>query len=704
MVGDSSPLTRLVAAVLLALLLVGQASAAVADVGLATLFPTERHSRTVLVITKVLERSHYRGLSLDDGLAVVVLENYLEELDPGRFFFLERDLGRFMRTANRLDDEIAKGKLDTAFDVFRVYRVRVDGRADYALSLLKGAFDFDADEVYLADRSLAPWAKTDAELDQTWRKRVKNDYLLLKLAGKDDPEIRVQLRKRYEGIARRVRQLSADDVFDVFVNAYTSALEPHTGYLSPSAAESFDIGMRLSLQGIGAVLQVDNELAVIHRTVPGGPARQSGKIGAGDRVVGVAQGLDGAMEDVIGWPLQDVVDRIRGPQGTLVRLLILPKAASAGGRLREVALVRREIALDDMAAKAFVIAAPTVPPPLRIGVIELPTFYRDFHAEAEGQEDFRSTTRDVYRLIETLKAQGIDGLIVDLRGNGGGSLAEATSLTGLFVDQRPVVQVKDASGKVELELNPDTRVAYSGPLAVLVDRDSASASEIFAAAIQDYGRGLVIGEATFGKGTVQTLVDLDRYALGKDADLGRLRLTTAEFFRLSGGSTQLKGVEPDIHLDLGPNGEKQGERSLDNPLPWSQIEPAPYSSDPLPGLDEVRRRSRERTTADLGFTLLAAQTQVRREIEAQAEVSLRENERRAQSERRDRTLTEAKTRYLRARGVEPLDEEADQVDEEAREREQQLIDRIQTEEAARILADIIVSAADAPRPQAAMSD
>ncbi|MCU0834567.1 MAG: carboxy terminal-processing peptidase [Chromatiaceae bacterium] len=680
---------RLLCAALLCLVLIPLAPGAAADIGLATLFPTERQSRTLLVINKVLERSHYRGLRLGDELAEAVLGNYLEELDPGRLFFLQRDLDRFMRTANRLDDEIGKGKLDSAFDVFRVYRVRVDARVDYALSLLNGPFDFDADEAYLADRRQAPWAKSEAELDETWRKRVKNDYLLLKLANKDDAEIRDQLRKRYEGIARRIRQLSADDVFDVFANAYTRALEPHTGYLSPSAAESFDIGMRLSLQGIGAVLQADNELTVIRRTVPGGPARQSGKIAAGDRVVGVAQGLDGAMEDVIGWPLQEVVDRIRGPQGTAVRLLILPKAASAGGRLREVALVRREIALDDMAAKAFVIAAPTVPPPLRIGVITLPTFYRDFHAEAEGQDDFRSTTRDVRRLIETLKTQGIDGLVIDLRGNGGGSLSEATSLTGLFVDQQPVVQVKDASGKVELEINPDTDVTYTGPLAVLVDRDSASASEIFTAAIQDYGRGVVIGEPTFGKGTVQTLVDLDRYALGKDANLGRLRMTTAEFFRLSGSSTQLKGVEPDIQFDFGSDGEQQGERALANPLPWSRIEPAPHSGYRRPGLDEVRRRSQERTTADLGFELLSTQAQVRREIEAQTEVSLRASERRAESERRDRTLTEAKARYLRARGVEPLDEEADEIDEEAMEREQDLIDRIQTEEAARILADAI---------------
>jgi carboxyl-terminal processing protease len=380
-----------------------------------------------------------------------------------------------------------------------------------------------------------------------------------------------------------------------------------------------------------------------------------------------------------------------------VRLQILPRAASAGGRLREVALVRREIALDDMAAKAFVIAAPTVLAPLRIGVIELPTFYRDFRAEAEGQEDFRSTTRDVRRLIGTLKTQGIDGLVIDLRGNGGGSLSEATSLTGLFVDQQPVVQVKDASGKLELELNPDTDVTYTGPLAVLVDRDSASASEIFAAAIQDYGRGVVIGEPTFGKGTVQTLVDLDRYALGKDVNLGRLRVTTAEFFRLSGGSTQLKGVEPDIHLDLGPNGEKLGERSLANPLPWSRIEPAPYSGYRRAELDEVRRRSRERTAGDLGFQLLAQQAKARREIADQAQVSLRESDRRAQSDRRDRALKEAKARYLRARGIEPVAEESDRVDEEAREREQKLIDRIQTEETARILADIILTAQQASR-------
>ncbi|MGD2020961.1 MAG: S41 family peptidase, partial [Thiohalocapsa sp.] len=488
--------------------------AAVAEftpVGMAELFPSDRQSKTTLVINKVLERFHYRNFRLDDNFAQETLLNYFEDLDPNRSFFMERDIERFTRGASRLDDDLDEGKLDLAFDIFRVYRMRVDSRIEYAMSLLEQDFDFDRSETYRFDREDAAWAKSDAELDEIWRKRVKYDYLTLKLADESDADIREQLRKRYEGISRRVYQFTADDVYQAFVNAYTRTLEPHTSYMSPSTSENFDISMRLKLEGIGAVLSAENEYTVIQRTIAGGPARQSGQVHSGDRIIGVAQGQSGEMEDVVGWRLQDVVDKIRGPKGSLVRLEILPKASGSGGRTREVELVRNEIRLEDQAAQSYLIEGPANAPNLRIGVIEVPAFYRDFRAESEGNSDFTSTTRDVRRLIQELEGKGIDGLVIDLRGNGGGSLTEATSLTGLFIDQGPVVQVKDALGKVEVEVDPAPGVIYSGPLAVLVDRNSASASEIFAGAIQDYGRGIIIGEPTFGKGTVQTLIDLDRY-------------------------------------------------------------------------------------------------------------------------------------------------------------------------------------------------
>ncbi|MEA1050450.1 carboxy terminal-processing peptidase [Lamprobacter modestohalophilus] len=674
------------------------------EVGLAELFPDERQARTMVVINKVLERFHYRDFQLSDAFAADVIDNYFTDLDPGRLFFLERDVERFGRTAGRLDDDLAKGKIDTAFDIFRVYRMRVDSRIDYALALLQQPFDFTHKESYLFKRDKAEWAASEAELNEIWRKRVKNDYLLLKLAEKTDDEIREQLRERYTGITRRIHQFTPDDVYQAFVNAYTRTLEPHTSYMSPSTSENFDISMRLSLEGIGAVLRADNEYTVIQRTIPGGPARQSGQVQTGDRIIGVGQGLDGEMVDVVGWRLQDVVDKIRGPKGSVVRLQTLPKSEASGGRMREVSLVRNEIKLEDQAAQYFVIDELGHEPALRVGVIEVPAFYRDFRAESAGKRDFRSTTRDVRALLNDLKADGVDGLIIDLRGNGGGSLTEALELTGLFIEEGPVVQVKDSFGKVEVEVDPDPAIVYSGPLAVLVDRNSASASEIFAGAIQDYGRGIIIGEPTFGKGTVQTLIDLDRYVPGDDTQLGRLRLTMAEFYRISGGSTQLKGVEPDIRFELGLQGVDHGERSLDNALPWGQIRPARFEAKTLFDLDTLKQRSAQRIIKDDGFGMLFDQARILSEIEAQDEVSLSASERRAESERRDQVLKEKKAGFLRAQGIEPVDEDADEVDEEALEKQQEVIDRILTQEAARILADMIVLRGADERPRAAMRD
>ena len=695
----------LVSGVLVLLILLHlTASAKTMEVGLSELFPDERQARTMLVINKVLERFHYRSFDLSDTYASEVLENYFEDLDPNRIFFLQRDIDRFARGADSLDDNLRKGRLDVAFDIFRVYRMRVDSRVRYALKLLERPFDFSVAEDYRFDREDVDWPQTESELDEIWRKRVKNDFLALRLADKSDKDIREQLTKRYEGLRRRIHQFDADDVYQAFVNAYTRTLEPHTSYMSPSTSENFDISMRLSLEGIGAVLSSENEYTTLQRTIAGGPARQSGQIHAGDQIVGVAQGIDGEMEDVVGWRLQDVVDKIRGPKGSVVRLQIIPKSEISSGRTREVSLVRNEIKLEDQAAKSYVIDDLKNAPGLKIGVIEIPAFYRDFQAESEGNRNFRSTTRDVRRLIEGLRAKRIDGLVIDLRGNGGGSLTEATSLTGLFIDEGPVVQVKDSFGKVEVEADPDPDLVYTGPLAVLVDRNSASASEIFAGAIQDYGRGIIIGEPTFGKGTVQTLIDLNRYVPGEETNLGRLRLTMAEFFRISGGSTQLKGVEPDIRFDLGMGDIEHGERALENALPWDRIRPARYSRFAGADVDLLRSRSADRVKGDDGFHMLSAQGRILSEIDAQDTVSLREGARRAEADRRDRVLKDEKARFLRSRGIEPVDEDADDVDEDALEAQQEVIDRILAEEAARILADAINARGVGARPRAAMSD
>jgi carboxyl-terminal processing protease len=674
------------------------------EVPLSSLVPSRLQQRTAIVINQALERFHYRKVSLNDDFADQIYDKYIEELDPNRSFLVQRDFDRFKRYAHRLDDDLSRGKLDFAFEVFRVYRQRVDERVRFALSLLDQGFDFDDKESYRFDRSDAGRAKTRAELDEIWRKRVKNDWLGLRLAKKKESEIPDLLRKRYEGLARRVRQFDSDDVFQVFVNAYTQSLEPHTSYMSPSTSENFDISMRLSLEGIGAVLRAENEYTVVQRTIPGGPAQQSGQIQGGDRIVGVAQGLDGAMEDIIGWRLQDVVDNIRGPKGSVVRLQILPKSAGSDGKTREVSIVRNKIKLEDQAAKSYLIDDMESAPGMRISVIEIPAFYRDFRAESKGDRDFRSTTRDVRILIRELERKGVDGIVVDLRGNGGGSLTEATELTGLFIDEGPVVQVKDSFGKVEVEKDPNPGIVYRGPLAVLVDRNSASASEIFAGAMQDYGRAIVIGEPTFGKGTVQTLIDLNRFVPGDDDDLGRLRLTMAEFFRVSGGSTQLRGVVPDIEFPTASGMTEHGERALDNALPWARINPAHYERVALDGgMESLRQRSDRRIRRDSGFDMLRAREDVLREIDDQTVVSLREEDRRIESGRRERVLKDQRDSFLRAQGIQPVDEDAEDVDQDALEKQQEVIGRIQVTEAARILADAI-RLNNRGRPRAVMRD
>ncbi len=684
-------------------LVVGCAAAESQDIPVSDLVPSARQQKTAVVINKVLERFHYRKVDLDDEFATKIFDGFLEALDPNRSFFLQEDITRFNRSVTRLDNDLKRGRLDTAFEIFRVYRQRVDERVAYASSLLDEEFDFDRSEDYQFDRSKAEWAKTKQELDAIWRKRVKNDWLSLRLTKKADSDIRETLTKRYEGLGRRIRQFDSDEVFQTFVNAYTQSLEPHTSYMSPSTSENFDISMRLSLEGIGAVLRGDNEYTVVQRTIPGGPARQSGQIHGGDQIVGVAQGLDGAMEDVVGWRLQDVVDKIRGPKGSVVRLLILSKSTGSDSKAREVSLVRNEIQLEDQAAKSYLIDDMVNAPGLRIGVIEIPAFYRDFRAESQGDSDFRSTTRDVRILLEDLSRQGVDGVVVDLRGNGGGSLTEATALTGLFIDQGPVVQVKDSFGKVEVENDPDPGVVYTGPLAVLVDRNSASASEIFAGAMQDYGRGLIIGEPTFGKGTVQTLIDLNRYVPGNEEDLGRLRLTMAEFYRISGSSTQLQGVVPDILFPTADFISEHGERSLENALPWAEIKPAAYEKVSVADIDGLRRFSGARIQQDAGFEMLTAREKVLREIDDQKVISLRERDRLAESKRRDQLFKDQRDQFLRARGIEPLDEDAEDVDEEALEKQREIIERVQAQEAARILADAVL-ASGVPRSRAAMRD
>jgi carboxyl-terminal processing protease len=543
--------------------------------------PQMEHRYASNIATRFLTNYHYKRTRLDDELSSEIFDTYLELLDPAKIYFLAGDIETFERYRTSLDDALRHSDLMPAYDIFNVYAIRVQERVDYARARVQKPFDFTIDELYQYDREDETWVSTTQELDELWRKRVKNDYLRLLLTDKESDAIVETLTERYDNLERRINELNTEDVFQFFMNAFAQSIEPHTAYLSARTSENFEISMKLSLEGIGALLGRENEYTLISSVVPGGPADQDGRLKAGDRITAVGQGNDGKMVDVIGWRVDDVVDLIRGPKDTVVKLEVLPEDVSVSGPTTIIDIVRNEVKLEEQAAQSEIIEIPLEGSDgkmMKVGVIDLPVFYMDFAGRAQNKPDYRSSTRDVRRLIGELEEQGVAGIIIDLRNNGGGSLLEATTLTGLFIDKGPVVQVRNSSGRISLEEDVDPGMAWEGPLAVMVNRYSASASEIFAAAIQDYGRGVVIGEPTFGKGTVQSLLDLDDYAPSDKPGMGQLKITMAQFFRVNGGSTQNMGVEPDIRFPSFGDPQEYGERSMDNALPWSSIDPARYQT------------------------------------------------------------------------------------------------------------------------------
>lgn len=537
----------------------------------------DRHSYELRVIDELFEQFHYKDYQLDDSFSRKILESYLKELDPLRMYFTQQDINTFNKHRDQFDDDIRGGNLKPALDIFKTYQKRLKERSGFAVKRVQESFDYKRDEEYVLDRSKQPWATDTAALDDLWRKRIKNDLINHQLS--DNPEDPVgTLKKRYENLYKRSMQVKNNEIFQIIANAYSAALEPHTSYFSPRATEEFNIQMRLSLDGIGAVLRTDKEHTRIVSIVPGGPADRTGQLKPGDHIIGIAQGREGKFTDVVGWRLTDVVNLIRGKKGTTVVLSVLPAATGLSGKPVNIAIVRDKIKLEHQAAKKRVLDVKTEMGQSKIGVIDLPSFYIDFEARSRGDKDYRSTTSDVKKLITELKQENIDGLVIDLRGNGGGSLSEVISLTGLFIDTGPVVQVNDVTGRTSVHRDTDRGVFYDGPLAVMVDRGSASASEIFAGAIKDYKRGIILGETTFGKGTVQTILPLNAYAKDQfKQPLGQVKITTAQFFRINGESTQFHGVEPDIFWPI-PKGtdEDFGERSLDNALPWKRIDNARY--------------------------------------------------------------------------------------------------------------------------------
>jgi carboxyl-terminal processing protease len=569
---------------------------------LAELKPTPQQAEAAHLAAELLTRYHYKPTPLDDAMSGKIFDGYLKTLDSEKLFFVQTDIDRLSSVRTTLDDAIIKEDLAVPFSIFNLYTQRVTERFTYARSLLKDGFDFRQKESYQFDRAKEAWPSSELEMREVWRKRVKNDWLRLKLAGKADKSIAATLDKRYNTALKRLTKLTSDDTFQTFMNAYTMAVEPHTNYMGPRAAQEFDISMKLSLVGIGAVLAEKDDYTLIRELVPGGPAALSAKLKVGDRILGVAQGEKGVMVDTQGWRLDDTVALIRGASDSTVVLDILPADAGPDGKHVAVTLVRKKITLEEQSAKKSVLPVIDGGITRQIGVITLPGFYEDFDARQKGLSDFKSATRDVARLLDELKKEKVDGVLIDLRNNGGGSLSEAIDLTGLFVGKGPVVQQRDSKGNISILSNTSRDVAWDGPLGVLINRASASASEIFAAAIQDYGRGLVIGEPSFGKGTVQTMIDLDQIAHNDEPKFGELKFTIAQFFRVNGGTTQLRGVTPDISFPSMSDIEDFGESSFDNALPWIQIKAADYApADSLKSIGPLlltRNAAREKTSKD----------------------------------------------------------------------------------------------------------
>ena len=653
------------------------------------LYPEQRHENIAELVAQFVQKSHYNQVAVNDELSSKVLDFYIKNLDRNRMYLLASDIEYFERYRYTLDDIVKSKPLDPVYEMFEVYQTRVRERLNFALSQLETEPDFTSDGEYQFDRMDEPWAADTTELDAIWKKRVVNDALSLALEDEPWEKIQEVLAKRYKGFIKRLDQVNNDDVFERFMNMFAHAVDPHSSYLSPRNADEYRIAMSLSYVGIGATLQTEDDFVRIVNIIRGGPADFDGKLKRDDRITAVAQGKEGEFADVIGWRLDDVVDLIRGPKESIVRLQIIPANSVPGSPKQIIELTRGAVKLEEQAAKSDIIKVPREGREWSIGVIEVPGFYRDYRALNSGDTDFTSVTKDVKRLIGELEEQGIDGLVIDMRGNGGGHLTEATALSGLFIDNGPIVQLRnsvdvDRSPPQRLDdPDPVSRVAYNGPLAVLVDRFSASASEIFAGAIQDYARGVIIGQQTFGKGTVQNLYSLDQYFRNEDEKgFGQLTLTIGKYYRVTGASTQHRGVHPDISLPSNIDTEIVGESARENALPWDTVKTTRFSAGTPLGvtIESLTANHVERSKIDPNFQYQMDRIQASKEIRDQKTVSLNIETRRTTREQQLKQALDRENERRVALQLEPL-ESLDEIDDE------DLLD-VQLDQAAKIVTDM----------------
>ncbi|MFP6815251.1 MAG: carboxy terminal-processing peptidase [Pseudomonadales bacterium] len=652
-----------------------------------SLSPLDVHPRISLTIVEQLRHAHYLKKSLDDQASSQIFEKYLGMLDGSKVYFTSADMAAVEKYRYVLDDALIRGDLQPAFMIFNRYQDRLRNRLEFLLGELESGLDkldFEADEYIEIDRENAPWAADEVALDALWRKRLKAAVLSMKLNGKELDEVETLLKKRYSNRLKQSKQTKSEDAFQLYVNAFASTYDPHTQYFSPRTSENFNINMSLSLEGIGAVLRNEDEYTSVVELVPAGPADISGLLSPSDRIISVGQGDSGPLIDVVGWRLDDVVELIRGPKGSKVRLEIIP-VTSDGDVSKTINITRNTVKLEESAAQKKLLTLDRNGQSYNIGIIDIPQFYVDFKAVQRGDPNYKSTTRDTRKLIEELKAEGMDALVIDLRNNGGGSLQEADTLTGLFIKSGPTVQVKSANHRPSVYSDTDDQVSWDGPMAVLVNRLSASASEIFAGAVQDYERGVIIGSQTFGKGTVQTLIPLNR---------GQLKITAAKFYRISGQSTQHQGVLPDIEFPEIYDAERIGESSLDDAMPWDMIEPAAYrrSNQIQPHLEELKEQHALRAADDPDFRYFRALALKSKENNRKTQLSLNESRRQQEKDAEDswRLNLENTLRITKGRealeSLDALDEEREHAtDEDAKDASKDAMLR----EAGNILVDYI---------------
>ena len=622
--------------------------------------------KTAVEVVNKLESRHYQKQTLNDALSAQLLDAYLKNLDPAKLFLLQSDIDNFARYRTTLDDTLHKGDIEPGFVIFRTYRERMSQRLEKLLANLPAsvaAMDFSKDEYLDLNRDkTAAWPKSTAETDELWRLHLKSAVLSLRLTGKKQDEIVKLLDKRYRNQLNRTKQITSDDVFQIYMNALGELYDPHTNYFSPRTSENFNINMSLKLEGIGAVLQAEDEYTKVTRVIPASPADKQGELKAADRIVGVGEGKNGEIQDVVGWRLDDVVQLIRGSKGSTVRLEVIPAKAKSDAERKTISIVRNEITLEEQSAQKRVLNFAQNGRNVKIGVITIPAFYIDFDAMRRGDPDYKSTTRDVQKLLSELMAEDINGVVIDLRENGGGSLQEANSLIGLFIDSGPTVQIRDASlSRAQAQGKPRSGSYYDGPLAVMVNRLSASASEIFAGAIQDYQRGLIIGDQTFGKGTVQQLMELQ---------YGELKLTQSKFYRISGDSTQHRGVLPDIAFPSLYDPKEVGESALEHAMPWDRISPMQHKIyyDLQPVLPTLKSKHQQRVKTDPDFVFLQAQLALADEARKLNRVSLNEATRTREMAEDKAKRLELENRRRLAKGEKPLDkleDENEDADDEA---------------------------------------